>query len=74
MKVDVECGEEYYEIPEFPQNEMNYQHLENFQPDLYEEFSNQDDEKISNINFNYLKIIDDNENSTKIDKKSSVCR
>ena len=44
---------------------MNPQHLENFEPDLYEEFSNQEDDKISNIYSKYLNIIDDNENSTK---------
>ena len=48
---------------------MNSQHLEDFEPDLYEEFNNQEDGKISNIYSKYLKIIDDNENSTKSDKK-----
>ena len=48
---------------------MNSQHLENFEPDLYEEFNNQEDGKIYNIYSKYLKIIDDNENSTKSDKK-----
>ena len=48
---------------------MNSQHFEDFEPDLYEEFSNQEDEKISNIYSKYLNIIEDNENSTKSDKK-----
>ena len=48
---------------------MNSQHLQDFEPDLYVEFNNQEDGKISNIYSKYLKIIDDNENSTKSDKK-----
>ena len=48
---------------------MNSQHMEDFEPDLYEEFSNQDDEKISNINSKCLNVIEDNLNSTKSDKK-----
>ena len=48
---------------------MNSQYLEDFEPDLYEKFNNQEDEKIYNIYSKYLKIIDDNENSTKSDKK-----
>ena len=48
---------------------MNSQYLEDFEPDLYEEFSNQEDENISNIYSKYLNIIEDNENKTKSDKK-----
>ena len=48
---------------------MNSPYLEDFETDLYEEFNNQEDEKISNIYSKYLKIIDDNEDLTKSDKK-----
>jgi hypothetical protein len=70
-KVDVECVEEYYEIPESPenQNEMKSQNLEYFEPDQYEEFSNKENDKLSDIYAKYLQIIDDNDNSTRINRK-----
>ena len=51
---------------------MISQHLENvedFEPDLYEEFNIGEDEKTLNIFSKYLKIIDEHEDSIESDTK-----
>ena len=43
--------------------------LEDFEPDIYEEFSNPEDEKTLPSHSKYLEILDDHYSSTKSDKK-----
>ena len=66
QNLDLECFEEYYEIPESPQAEIKDQ--EEFEPEIYEEFNKQED-KTSLCYSKYLEVLDDHNIQNKSQKK-----